>query len=152
MPMATLVLSGPRRRVRDVAVAGLTAGVVSGIPSTTWAVLAGHDVLAATRAAGTLVPGRRGGGGVLPGLAAHTVIAAFWTVVLAALLPRRGGAVGVATGACAGVAIAAVDLGLVARRHPAVRSLPQLPQWADHVAFGAVAGALLGRTGGERGP
>lgn len=125
--------------------AGLLAAVLSGAPSTTWALLRGTDVLAATRAAGTLVPGRRRReGDVLAGLGAHVVLSAFWTLVLAAALPRRGGAAGATAGAAAGLAIAAVDLGWAGRRYPAIRALPAGPQWADHVAFGAVAGYLLG--------
>ena len=37
---------------------------------------------------------------------------------------------------------AALDLGVVARRYPAIRALPQGPQWADHLLFGAVVGRL----------
>ena len=46
-------------------------------------------------------------------------------------------------GALAGVAITALDLGLVGRRLPRIAALPLLPQLADHVAFGAIAGHLL---------
>ena len=81
----------------------------------------------------------------MAGLGAHAAVSAFWTAVLHAALPRRGAAAGAITGGMAGMAIAALDLGLLARRHPAVRALPPLPQWADHVAFGALAGAVLGR-------
>jgi hypothetical protein len=42
-----------------------------------------------------------------------------------------------------GLAIAALDLGLIARRFPRVRALPQGRQWADHVAFGLAVGAVL---------
>lgn len=122
----------------------MAAGVLSGIPSTTWAVLAGRDPLEAARGAGTLVPGSRRHGGLAPGLAAHAAVSAVWTAVLAAVLPRHSAVGGAAWGALAGVAIAAVDLGVVARRYPAIRALPQARQWADHVAFGAVAGAVLG--------
>jgi hypothetical protein len=56
----------------------------------------------------------------------------------------------VAVGAAAGAAIAALDLGLVVhgpagRRWPLIRALPVWPQVADHVAFGAIAGAALRR-------
>ena len=44
-------------RGRAVGIA-LVAGVLSGLPSTAWAVLKGEDPLAAARAAGTLLPGR----------------------------------------------------------------------------------------------
>ena len=119
------------------------AATFSGAPSTAYALATGRDVLEAARAAGTLVPGRRRLGGVAAGLAAHAVVSALWTVVLAAVLPGRSRAARVVAGAAAGVAIAALDLGVVARRYPAVRALPQAPQWADHVAFGALAGAAL---------
>jgi hypothetical protein len=37
-------------------------------------------------------------------------------------------------------------MGVVAKRwFPAMAALPQIPQYADHIAFGAIAGAILGR-------
>lgn len=132
------------RRAGEVAAAWAGAAVLSGMPSTAVALATGRDALEAARAAGTLVPGRGGRGGVAAGLVAHAAVSAFWTAVLAAVLPRRGRRAGARDGAVAGLGIAALDLGLVARRHPAVQALPRVPQWADHVAFGAVAGALLG--------
>jgi hypothetical protein len=39
--------------------------------------------------------------------------------------------------------IAAIDLGVLARRWPRIRALPVLPQIADHVAYGATVGAIL---------
>jgi hypothetical protein len=51
---------------------------------------------------------------------------------------------GIVGGALGGLAIAFVDMGVVGRRYPAIASLPQAPQWADHVAFGAVLGYALG--------
>jgi hypothetical protein len=121
----------------------VAAGVLSGAPSTLVALVRGDDVLAATRAAGTLVPGRRDRPGVVAGIAVHAGLTVWWTCVLTAVLRRvRGGAV---TGAVAGAAVAALDLGIGARRYPAIRALPQLPQWADHLAFGAVVGAATRR-------
>jgi hypothetical protein len=125
--------------VSRVVKAGAVAAVFSGLPSTVHAALTGRDVLAAARAAGTLMPG--GKSGVLSGAAAHVVVSAGWTVVLAAANRRRR--LGVLGGAVAGLVIAAVDLGIAARRYPAIRELPQVPQWLDHVAFGAIAGAML---------
>ena len=52
----------------------------------------------------------------------------------------RAGVRGVRRGALAGLAIAALDLGLVGRRFPRIAALPLLPQLADHAAFGAIAG------------
>ncbi|MET8849160.1 hypothetical protein [Amycolatopsis sp. NPDC004625] len=123
--------------------AGTVAAVVSGIPSTVHALVTGGDVLAATRAAGTLLPGRRDRPGVAAGLVAHVVVSAVWTGVLAAAGRRHR--LGAGRGAVAGLAIAALDLGIAARGHPAVRGLPRGPQILDHLVFGAVAGALLDR-------
>jgi hypothetical protein len=50
---------------------------------------------------------------------------------------------GIVGGAVAGLVIAAVDLGLLARWYPAIMALPQGPQVLDHVAFGAIVGGLL---------
>jgi hypothetical protein len=131
-----------RRPLRDGLLAGVGAGLVSGIPSTLHALYAGEPVLAASRAAGNLVlPAGAGPFSLLAaGALVHTCLSLGWGTVLAVTLPRRGAP---AWGAVAGLAIAALDLGLVGRRRPLIRALPVLPQVADHVAFGAVAGAIL---------
>ena len=72
----------------------------------------------------------------------HLALSLGWALVLARALPRRRPTL---EGAAAGLAIAALDLGLLGRRLPAIRALPVLPQVADHVAYGAVVGAILGR-------
>ncbi|WP_410573463.1 hypothetical protein [Amycolatopsis sp. cmx-4-61] len=126
--------------------AGTIAAVVSGIPSTVHALLTGRDVLAATRAAGTLLPRRHDQPGVAAGLVAHFVVSTAWTCVLATI--ARHHRIGAGGGALAGLAIAAFDLGIVARAYPAVRALPRGPQILDHLVFGAVAGALLDRPHG----
>ena len=72
----------------------------------------------------------------------HLALSLGWGVVLAAALPRRRT---LAAGALAGLAIAALDLGLVGRRFERIRSLPVAPQLADHVAFGVVVGAVVKR-------
>ena len=68
----------------------------------------------------------------------HLGISIAWTVVL-----DRAGVRGAARGSVAGVAIAALDLGLVGRRFQRIRALPFAPQLADHAAFGAIAGRML---------
>ncbi|GAB3880879.1 hypothetical protein GCM10029964_036020 [Kibdelosporangium lantanae] len=119
--------------------AGAVAAVLSGLPSTIHAVVTGRDVLASTRAAGTLVPLVRNR--LVAGVVAHVAVSAFWTVVLAAVDQRRK--LGVTGGAAAGLVIATLDLEVVGRLFPEVRALPRGPQWADHVAFGALVGGLL---------
>ena len=117
----------------------IVAGVLSGIPSTLQAVITHRSVLASTRAAGTLL----GRPTVPRGLVAHAVVSAWWTGVLATVLPRSRTA---AWGAVAGLGIGLVDLGVVARRRfPAIADLPRWPQLADHVGFGALVGAMLGK-------
>jgi len=108
--------------------------VLSGAPSTALTLVRRGDVLASTRAVGR--------GSVVAGGAAHTAISLGWGIVLSAVLPRRRT---VLAGAAASIAIAALDLGVVGRRIPAVRALDWRPQVLDHVAYGAVVGAVLSR-------
>lgn len=117
--------------------AGVLAAVISGVPSTLHALLTGRDPLAATRAAGAL----SGKPGIAAGATAHVVVSAWWTLVLAAVHRRRP--LGAASGAVAGLLIAALDLGVLAP--PEIRALPQWPQWLDHALFGAVVGTTLRR-------
>jgi hypothetical protein len=103
-------------------------------------VVTGRNVLASTRAAGTLLPGRRHRPGVIAGGIVHVGVSAFWGGVLGRTLPRRHPA---AWGALAGAGIAAISLPAAGQRRPALAALPQAPQWIDNVAFGAVLGWLL---------
>ncbi len=110
--------------------------MLSGVPSTVHAVVTGRSVLASTRAAGTLL----GRATVPRGILAHVVITCGWTTVLSLVLPARRPAV---WGAVAGLGIGVLDLGIARRRFPAIAALPRVPQLADHVAFGVLAGAVL---------
>lgn len=122
--------------------AGLFAAVVSGVPSTLHALATGRDPLAATEAAGSLLLPHERRRGVLLAAAVpvHVSISVGWAIVLAAVLPRRRT---VLAGAAAGLAIAALDLGVGGRRFPRIRELPLGPQVADHVVFGAAVAAAL---------
>jgi hypothetical protein len=127
---------------RDALVAGLVAAVVSGVPSTAWAVARRRDVLAAGRAAGTLVLPceRRTVPLLLAAVPVHAALSLGWAGALSRILPRERELL---SGATAGLAIAALDLGVVGRRIPAIRALEQLPQWLDHVAYGLAVGTVL---------
>jgi hypothetical protein len=116
----------------------VVAAVLSGVPSTLHAMATGRSLLASTRAAGTLL----GRASVPRGALAHVLLSAGWTTVIAALLPARRP---VLSGALLGGAVAALDLSIARRWFPAIARLPQRPQWADHVAFGALAAAMIGR-------
>ena len=122
--------------------AGLVAAVASGLPSTAITLLRGEDVLDGARAAGAIVlPGERRTWVLLAAATpVHLALSLGWAAVLGAVLPRRAEPV---WGAMAGLGIAALDLGLIGRRIPAIRALPQGRQWADHVAFGVSAGLVL---------
>lgn len=124
-----------------IATAGVVAATFSGLPSTVHAVLTGRDLLAATRAAGTLLPGRRERPNAIAGVAVHLAVSALWTAVLATVDRRYH--LGIRGGAAAGALIATLDLEILGRGNPAIRALPRAPQWLDHVAFGALVGALL---------
>jgi hypothetical protein len=125
--------------------AGLVAAAVSGIPSTAWTGVHGEDLLEAGRAAGAIVLRGEHRTPVLLAAAVpvHLALSLGWTAVLAATLPRRGSPV--VWGAVAGAAIAALDLGVIGGRIPAIRALPQGRQWADHLAFGVAAAVALRR-------
>lgn len=127
--------------VGDGLAAGAVAGILSGAPSTLHALASGTSPLAAARAAGELL----GRPGLVRGALAHAVVSLGWAALFAAVLPRRRT---VAAGMAAGLAVAALDLGVVARlaaphRLRGIRSLATGPQVADHVAFGGLVGAVV---------
>ena len=129
-----------RRPWSEIAVATAAGAVLSGAPSTVHAIATGRSPLAAARAAGALLPRRDRRPGLVAGGLVHLAVSAWWGTAIGLVLPRRRA---VAWGAAAGLVIAALDLGIVGRRVPAVRDLPQAGQWADHVAFGATVGWVL---------
>ncbi len=134
-----------RSALKEGARAGAIAGLLSGLPSTLHATLTGRDPLAASIAAGSLLlpRERRRGRLLMAAVPVHVALSLGWGVALAATLPSSAKT---AWGAAAGVGIAALDLGLVGRHFPLVRALPLAPQVADHLVFGALAGALLSRS------
>jgi hypothetical protein len=137
--------------MRDGLVAGAVAWGPSGVPSTLHALVTGRSALEATRAAGSVLVGRGAGAAVQVAAAGvvHTALSLGSGVVLSFVLPGRRA---VLWGAAAGLGIAALDLGVVGARIPAVRALHQPAQWADHVAFGAVAGWVIGRRRAAQAP
>ena len=129
--------------------AGAVAGALSGVPSTVHAVATGRSPFDALKAAGTLLLSDDAprSAQAAAGVVAHSAISLGWGVVLAVVLPRRRA---VAWGAVAGLVIAGLDLGVLGRRWPRIRALPRAPQVADHVAFGALVGAVVSRAGRRR--
>jgi hypothetical protein len=130
--------------MRDAVRAGLTAAVVSGVPSTAIALARCEDPLEGARAAGALLLARETR--TLPLLVAatavHLALSLGWAAVLERAIPpgrELGG------GLAGGLAIAALDLEVIGRRLPRIRALPQPRQWADHAAYGLAVGAVLAR-------
>ena len=121
--------------------AGAVAALLSGAPSTLHAIATGRDPREATLAAGSiLLPDETRRRQLLAAaVPVHLALSLGWAVVL-----DRAGVRTARSGAIAGLAIAALDLGVAGRRFPRIRALPLAPQIADHVAFGAIAGRLLG--------
>ena len=128
----------------DGLVGGAVAAVLSGLPSTLWALATGADWLESARAAGNLLlPATASPGALLfAGACAHVTISLGWGIVLGFLLPLRHT---ILSGALAGVAIAALDLGLIGRFFPLIAALEFWPQLADHIAFGTVAALVISR-------
>jgi hypothetical protein len=128
--------------VHRVLQAGLVAAAVSGAPSTLVTLARREDVLMSARAAGTLLLPRQRKS--LPLLAAaipvHLAFSLGWAAVLDRTLPPKNESI---TGTLAGLVIAALDVGVIGRRLPAIRALPQGRQWADHAAYGLAVGAVL---------
>jgi hypothetical protein len=131
-----------REAIRDGAIAGSVAAVLSGIPSTLHALATGRDPLEPTLAAGSILIGndRQRAALAAAAIPVHLGVSVGWGVVLSAVLPRLREPL---TGALAGVGIHVLDLELAGRRFPRIRALPRGPQLADHVAFGAVVGSVL---------
>jgi hypothetical protein len=134
---------------RDALAAGGCAALFSGIPSTLYAWLTGGDVMEATRAAGAmLIPASSSDGKLFAAAAlVHAAVSSFWTVILAPLLPHRH-TVAWATAALACVAV--LDLRVIGPLFPEIRALDFWPQFADHLAFGAILGGVLAYRRGRR--
>ena len=80
-----------RRTTAELVRAWLAATLLSGLPSTVWALATGGDVTEATRAAGAMLLPHEGSLAKLIAAAAlvHSAVSLFWAVVLWLALPRR---------------------------------------------------------------
>ncbi len=139
----------PARVLQEGLRAAVPAMILSGVPSTSYALLTGDDVLEASRAAGSAIlpRERRTSRLLVAAVPVHILVSLGWAIALAVVLPRRRP---VREGITAGLAIAAIDLGLVGRRYPRIRALRTLPQLADHIAFGTITAVSLSRRGDGR--
>jgi hypothetical protein len=129
---------------RDGFAAGAVAALLSGLPSTVYALVKGRDPLEATEAAGSMLVGPDASKNELIAAAipVHVGISLAWGVLLSFVLPRTKTRL---WGAAGGMVIAAIDLGLIGPRFPLISRLEKGPQIADHIAFGVIAGAVIAR-------
>jgi len=134
----------PCSTIQDGLVAGAVAALLSGAPSTLHALVTRSSPLEATLAAGTVLAPRAQRPAVLllAAVPVHLALSFGWALLLAAALPRRHTVV---AATLAGLAIAALDLGVIGRRYPRIRALAPVPQVLDHLAYGATVGAVLSR-------
>jgi len=135
------------RTKRELLYAWLLATLLSGIPSTVYALLTGGDPLEATQAAAAML--LRSESSLIKLLLAatlvHAAVSLFWSVVLWLALPDRRT---ILWALLASAAIALVDLSVIAPAFfPEVAALAFWPQFADHLMWGACysVGLSLGR-------
>ena len=123
------------------------AATFSGLPSTLYALRTGGSCRSAVRyvydatcAVGTLVPPGRPG--FMRVAIVHLGISVAFGEALARTLPQHRSVV---WGAAAGLAIGAINVGMIGRRFPAISALPLIPQLVDNVAFGVLFAAVADR-------
>jgi hypothetical protein len=128
----------------DALAAGTAGAMLSGVPSTAVTLLRGESLLDGATAAGSiLLPAeRRTAPLVAAAVPVHLALSIGWAALLSALLPHRATVPAAVAGA---LAIAALDLEVIARAFPRIRALPQGRQWADHVAYGLAVGVVVRR-------
>jgi hypothetical protein len=126
------------RPKRDLLYAWLAATLLSGIPSTLYALVTGDDAMEATRAAGAMI-GRPES--IAAAGAVHATVSLFWSWVLWRALPLRHTML---WALAAAAAIAVLDLRVIAPAFfPEVAALSFWPQFADHLMWGACVGLAL---------
>ncbi len=126
-------------RKSDFLYAWLAATLLSGIPSTLYALATGRDAMEATRAAAAMFP--LSDNVFIDAALVHTAVSLFWAGLLALALPARH-TTAWAVGAAAMIGI--LDLRVIAPRFfPEVAALELWPQMADHLMWGACFGLVL---------
>ena len=128
----------------DALAAGTAGALLSGVPSTVVTLARRESLLDGVTAAGSiLLPAeRRTAPLIAAAVPVHLALSFGWAALMAVLLPRRAT---VPFAVAGGLAIAALDLEVIARAFPRIRALPQARQWADHVAYGLAVGVVVRR-------
>jgi hypothetical protein len=143
-PIGALASHAPRSVVGDALAAGAAGAVLSAAPSTVATIATGGSLLDGALAAGSILLPReqRAAPLLAASVPVHLALSFGWATILAAALPRRATVPAAVAGA---LGIAALDLGVIARRFPRIQALPQGRQWADHVAYGLAIGVVVAR-------
>lgn len=138
------VSSVDRYQVAEGLIAGAVAWPASVVPSAVHAAATGRPWWQSHQAAGNLVLPRTSSSSLLlaVGTAVRAAVALNWGVVFSRWLDQRHPAL---HGAGAGLALFVFQYRLVGRRRPLVRALPAWPHVGDHLVYGTVVGAVLGR-------
>ena len=137
------MIESKRRYFGDVLVSGAAATLLSGLPSTLYALYRHEDVSEATRAAGAMLipPGSSMLELLQAAVVVHVAVSFFWAALLVRFLPNRHV---IAAAIAAAIAIGVLDLRVIAPlMFPEVARLAFWPQMADHVMWGASLGAAL---------
>ena len=123
------------RTKRQLLYAWILATLLSGIPSTLYALLTGGDLLESTRAVGAMVSMPDS---IAAAALVHVSVSLFWSFLLWVVLPYRHTTL---SALLASAAIAFLDLRLIAPVFfPDVAALEFWPQFADHMMWGACVG------------
>jgi hypothetical protein len=126
------------RTKRDLFYAWLLATLLSGLPSTLYALLTGGDPMEATHAAGAMLGPP---GSIAAAAFVHAAVSLFWASMLWLALPSRHTTL---WALAASAAIALLDLRIIAPAFfPEVAALAFWPQFADHLMWGACVGLVL---------
>jgi hypothetical protein len=131
------------RTKKDLFYAWLIATLLSGIPSTLFALFTGADPTEPTRAAGAMLLPSESSVQKLFAAAVlvHGAVSLFWAALLWVALPYRHTTLWALVAAAA---IAVLDLRIIAPAFfPDIAALDFWPQFADHLAWGACVGATL---------
>jgi len=134
-----------RSRAGTTVRAAVAAAITGALPSTALALLTHGNILESTNAvasmvgAETLAVAQR----LLVAAAVHTAISLLWATVLVAALPQKRSLM---WAAIAGVAIAVIDLKLIAPiAFPGVAALAFVPQLADHIVWAVTVAIVKAR-------
>lgn len=123
--------------INQILIASIIAAVASGIPSTTYFIISGQNILLSIRAIGLIFFANSYPDYLILFVSAciHLMVSLFWCILLKLLMPQTKP---LFFGIMAGIVIAVVDILLIGSHIPAIEHLAFLPQLADHILWGLI--------------